>query len=550
MSAAASACAGLGLFFTGIRLIASHLRELASGGIRRLLSKTFQHPAIAPLAGLVAGALTQSTSAVTFITTGLLSAGAISLSVAVSTLAWANVGTSVLVLLASLDVHALALYLLALIGLAFFNGLDQSEQFRHITYALFGLALLLLGLTLVKAAVAEVNNEFWVREFVAFAASGAPVSLLAGFVLAIALQSSSIVTVLALPLAAEGLVDLHAMTLLILGACAGSGTAVILVSSGLEGPTRQLSMTQGMVRGVASLLLLPFVLIESRSQDFGLAPRAATLTTHLPTQVGIVFLVVQIGGVVVAKLLRRPILMLAAWAAPPSPAEALSRSAYLYDEAIADPGTALELIRLEQVRQLQALPDYLEDLRDPQERNPDAPPLNTRAAASAAVAEQMDEFLSELLAANPDMSSEHVFDVRRRLGDLKAVQKTLAEFSAGLAAVPHEERSRFTHSLVEGLHALLVVVGEASADPSPDTKLFLAELTAERGPLIDRVRRELLEGSTTAKGREAVLSTVLLLERLLWMLRERSPLPPGEKEKEGDKSEADMQFPADNGFAS
>jgi hypothetical protein len=47
-----------------------------------------------------------------------------------------------------------------------------------------------------------------------------------------------------------------------------------------------------------------------------------------------------------------------------------------------------------------------------------------------------------------------------------------------------------------------------------------------------------------------VLSTVLLLERLLWMLRERSPLPLGEKEKEGDKSEADMQFPADNGFAS
>jgi phosphate:Na+ symporter len=540
MSVTATACAGLGIFFVGMRLISSHLKDLASGGIRRLLTQAFHRPGIAPLAGLVAGAVTQSTSAVTFIATGLVSAGALSLAVAVSMLAWANAGTSALVLLASFDVHALALYLLALIGLAFFNGLDQSERYRHVIYAVFGLGLLLYGLTLIKGSVGAIRDDFWVREFVEFAGSSPTVSLLTGYVLAIALQSSSVVAVLALPLAAEGIVDLQAMSALIVGACAGSGTAVVLVSSGLEGPARQLAMTQGLVRGVGSLCLLPLVLAESQGHPVGLAALAEHATDRLPTQVGLVFLYVQLVGIVVAWGLRRPILGIAARFAPPSPAEQLSRPAYLYDEAIADPNSALELLRLEHVRLITALPEYLEDLRDPAERSPDAPTLKERASASAAVVARMEEFLTEILRVNPDMSPERVFDERRRLGDLKALQKTLAKFAGQLLSVPASDRPPFARSLVEGLHALLMVVGEACGEGSADARQLLVELTAERGALVDRVRRELLGGAVTATGKEAILSAVLLLERMLWMLRERSPLPASgdATERLGDGLEA------------
>lgn len=525
MSATASACAGLGIFFIGIRLVASHLREIASGGIRKLLAEALHRPGMASIAGLFAGALTQSTSAVTFITAGLVTAGALSLSVAVSMLAWANAGTSALVLLASLDVHVLALYLLALIGFAFFNGLDQNDRYRHVIYALFGLGLLLLGLTLVKGAVAEVRNDPWVSEFVEFTASGAGVSLLAGFVLAIAMQSSSVVTVLALPLATEGLLDLHGLTLLILGACAGSGAAVVLVSAGLEGRARQLAMTQGIVRGLTSLLLLPLVLAEGHGYPVGLATLASVVTSRLATQVGLVFLAVQFAGILVASVLRAPILTLATRAAPASAAEALGRPAYLHDEATADPGTALELVRLELVRLLKALPDYLEDLRPREERNPDAPPLAIRAEASKAVISSMEEFLGEVLRSNPEVSHEEIFELRRRLGMLTAVQETLTRFVSEMASVPAAERPAFAQSLVEGLHALLVVITEACEEDAADARALMTELTAERGALVDRVRRELLAGCPGIAGRQAFLSAVVLLERLLWLLREQSPLP-------------------------
>ena len=178
MNAAASTCAGLGLFFTGMRLIAAHLREVASGSIRGLVARTAEHPLLAPLAGFVTGAVTQSTSAATFIATGLVTARALSIAVAMAMLAWANAGTSALVLLASFDSHTLALYVLAIIGFAFFSGLDVDLRFRHLVYALFGLGLLLLGLSLVRVAVNEVRADFWVREFVEFTASGPGVALL------------------------------------------------------------------------------------------------------------------------------------------------------------------------------------------------------------------------------------------------------------------------------------------------------------------------------------------------------------------------------------
>jgi phosphate:Na+ symporter len=525
MNAAALACAGMGFFFIGMRLISSHLRDLASGSIRRVLIRALNHPALASVSGLLAGGLTQSTSAVTFIATGLVSARALSLTVAVSLLAWANAGTSMLVLLASFNVHAVALYLLGVIGLAFFTGLDQNERARHTTYALFGLALLLYGISLIKGSVSSVRDDFWVREFVEFSASGPDVSLLAGYVLAIALQSSSVVVALALPLVSEGLVNLHGMTILILGACAGSGTAVVLLSSGLEGPARQLALTQGLVRGLASVVLLPIAVMEGTGYVPSIDTLFRAVTLDIGAQVGLVFLIVQLTGVLVARLLRQPILKLSARAAPPSPAEALAKAAYIYDEAAADPTTALELIRLEHIRLVQALPEFLDDLRSHEERGADAAPLALRAAASHAVAIQMEEFLGEVLCTNPEMAVERVFDVRRRLGDLVELQKALEKFARELSSVPEVDRPRFTHSLIEGLHALLVVVTDACAEDGDDARYLLGELTAERGALVDRVRAELLAGSAALSGREAVLSAVLLLERILWILRERAPLP-------------------------
>lgn len=521
MSAAGSACAGLGLFFIGLRLLSGHLRDLVSGRLRRTLSRWLGRVGAAPLVGVVGGALTQSTSAVTFIATGLVTARVLTLVDAVPLLAWANVGTSALVLMAVFDARVLALYLLGLIGLAFLFGLDQAQRYRHAVFALLGYGLLIVGLGFIKDAVSAVEGQPVVLEMVAFSASGPGVALLCGYVLAIVLQSSSIVTALSLPLVSAGLVELPTMALLILGACAGSGSAVVLVTSGMDGPSRQLALTQGLLRGLGAAALLPLVLYG----DAVWVGLAAESGVTVPFQVALLFLGVQLVGVLLGSSFRRPVVAVAERLAPPAPFESDATPRYLSESALAEPEGALSLVRLEHLRLIQALPDFLEDLREQHERAQDALPLHARIAASAALLAATEQFLMDLARQHPGGAIEGVFTARRRLADFSAMQKALGRFALALAAVPGHERPQFACSLVEGLHALLVVVAEACGDADRDARSLVQTLTAEHGGLADQVRRELLNSADGLRGSDRMLDAALQVERLLWVLRERAPLP-------------------------
>ena len=104
---------GIGLFFVGVRFIGNHLRQLSGPGFRRLVARSVAPVPRGALLGLVAGVLTQSARAVTFILVSMTAAGMISVRQALPVLAWANVGTSALVLVATIDLRAAVLYLLA-----------------------------------------------------------------------------------------------------------------------------------------------------------------------------------------------------------------------------------------------------------------------------------------------------------------------------------------------------------------------------------------------------------------------------------------------------
>ncbi len=527
MSAGVEACAGLGLFFVGMRTITAHLRELVGGRVRALLARTLHRRGVGPLAGLLAGALTQSTSAATFIAVGLVAAGAMTVDPALVMLAWANVGTSVLVLVAAIDMHTLVLYLLSLTGVAYFAGLDQVDRYRHAVVALLGLALILFGLAMLKNAVVSIHDDPWVREFIEFAGSGVAVSLLAGFVIAVAVSSSSIVVVLALPLVQQGLLSMEATELMVFGASAGSGAAVVLLSSGLEGTSRQLAVCQGLLRGASVLALLPMYFLEHAAGVPLLLAGVSRLATSPATQAGLLFLVAQMASVLVVAAGSRGLLWLAAQMSPAAHTEAFGRPAYLFDEAMEDPATALALVRLEHAALVAALPDFLDDLRPAEERRPGSPLLAVRVAASTAVLASTERFLAATLRAKPEMDAEPVFDARRRLVAFGELQGTVAQFAAELLAVPAAERPSFAVALVEGLHALLGVVVEACGDDPADARELMGLLTAERGELVGRVRAELCGGGSSIAGREALLSATLLFERILWMLRQPTALPAG-----------------------
>ena len=532
------AWAGLGLFFVGMRMVSSHMRQFAGGALRSLLTRALNKPLAPHSAGLMFGALTQSTSAVTFITSGLIASGAMTLQRALPMLAWANLGTSALVLLAAINIHSAVLVLLGLVGLAFFLGLEQAEKYRHVTFALLGLGLLMFGLTMLKTSVAAVGDDPWMREFIEFAGSGVAIALVAGFVIAVAVQSSSIVTVLALPLVHEGLIGLDQTVLMIYGASVGSGFAVMLAASGMEGTARQISMVQAMLRVVAAAVLLPLFFVE---RDTGVPLVMALLrlvSGSDATQCALAYALFQVVLVVLSEAIAKSLISLAARLAPPSLVEAVMKPHYLFDEAVSDPTTALELVNLEHNRLLTFLPDFIEDLRPVEERSATAHPLKLRFAASDAIASEIDQFLGATLRENPGMSDvDKVFSARTRLQTLQPLQVALMQFASDLLAVPVEERPAFAGHMIEGLHAILMVAAEAASDDSGSAQEMLHILTEERSALMERVREELLGGSANIAGREALLSATLTFERIIWLLRRLSP-PPANSAQESEGSAA------------
>jgi phosphate:Na+ symporter len=515
-------------------MVSSHMRQFAGGALRSFLTRALNRPMAPHSAGLMFGALTQSTGAVTFITSGLIASGAMTMQKALPMLAWANLGTSALVLLAAINIHSGVLVLLGLVGLAFFLGVEEAEKYRHVTFALLGLGLLMFGLTMLKTSVGAIGSDPWMREFIEFADSGVAIALVSGFVIAVAVQSSSIVTVLALPLVHEGLISLDQTVLMIYGASVGSGFAVMLAASGMDGAARQISMVQAMLRVAAAAVLLPLFFVE---RDTGVPMVLALLrlvTDSDAAQCALAYALFQVVLVVLSEVLGKALIPLAAWLAPPSLEETIMKPHYLFDEAVSDPTTALALVDLEHKRLLTFLPDFIEDLRPVEERSATAHPLKLRFAASDAVANEIDLFLGATLRANPGMSSvDEVFSARTRLQTLQPLQVALMQFASDLLAVPVDERPAFAGHMIEGLHAILMVAAEAASDESGSAQEMLDILTEERSALMERVRDELLGGSTNIAGREALLSATLTFERIIWLLRRLSPPPANPAQESG-----------------
>ena len=150
--------AGLGLFFIGIKFISENMKQMTGRSFRRFASLFSTNPFLAALAGVVSGALVQSTTAVTFVMTSLVSSRMIPLRNAIPVVAWSNVGSTLIILLAVLNLHIASLFLMGLIGVFYYLNLHKSDSFRSGIGALLGLGAILIGLTYIKAGSTSLKG--------------------------------------------------------------------------------------------------------------------------------------------------------------------------------------------------------------------------------------------------------------------------------------------------------------------------------------------------------------------------------------------------------
>lgn len=525
----ASIFGGLGLFFIGVKLIGTNLRQMGGRRLRGWMTRSTGRPWLAGLVGTLSGAVTQSTNAVTFIVISLVTAGVVEVRRAVPIVVWANVGTSLLVLLAAIDLRVTALVLVGVTGILYHLEIDKSARYRHLAGALLGIGLLFLGLNLIKSGAAPLQSVEIAQEFIAFSAESYFIAFLIGALLSLAAQSSSTVTVIAVAMASVGLLRPEQTVMIVYGASLGSGLSVWFMASALQGTAKRLADLQLFTKLAGVAVLLPLFAAETAG---GVPLVMQALGTALPTlgqQVAWLYLVVQVVSAVAVTLVMKPLYTAVERATPPTVEEELSRPHYLYDGAQEDADTAATLVDREHQRLLPFLAEMLDNVRHDRVRLPHDHRILHEAGG--AVAAEIEGFLTDLLSGSPSREMlERLIRLRSRtevlVGLLDGVRH-LVQLIETLDGPQDGRLARLAGSIVESLHALLEELAVEAVEHEAERREALLAVTLDRSEMMDRVRRSLLAEAQDEGVQAALYPLTLLFERNVWLIRRYLILLPG-----------------------
>ncbi len=514
---------GLSLFFHGVSGIRTNLQGLTSRRLRQQLARWARHPVLAGAWGFLFGAVTQSSTAVAFILASLVSGGLMPVARALPIVAWANLGTVVLVFFVSFNVHLAFLYVLGLTGVALAFGLG-SPRVRPVLTTLFCVGLLFFGLQLMKDAFAPLPRFAWFTDVAGFIHGSLLAVFVAGAMLRVLVQSSSGIAVIALALAHGGLLTPEQAAMMTFGTGAGVGLSVFLLSSNLRGVPRQIALYQALINAFAGVALGLLAGVE-RVTGWPLVFAATRALTSDPSlRLAFAFLFLQATAVAAALIGSR---FAARWLeklSPPTEEQDLARPRFLAEHALDDPESALELAEKEQLRLLGHLPPQLDTVRAETAARAMVP-AETWHRATVVVSAEVQAFLHEVADRLSDHgTSERLLALERRQTLVLALDETVFNFVVTLRQLrlSGAAAGSLPESLVESLSALVLTALDAVRSGEPDDAATLEGMTADRGAMLERMRRGVLSGPQPIDHQQKahVFYLTSLFERAVWLLRQ------------------------------
>lgn len=180
---------GLALFLYGMNLMSNNLQEAAGERMRAILAAVTKNPFFGVLAGALATAVLQSSSATTVMTIGFVAAGLMGLRQAIPIIMGANIGTTIT---AQIIAFKLSDYVLGIVLVGFLvMQLAKQGQMKYVGTAVFGFGLLFLGIDTMGAVMKPLVENPVFTDMIA-QVTGVPVlGVLVGTLMTLVVQSSS-----------------------------------------------------------------------------------------------------------------------------------------------------------------------------------------------------------------------------------------------------------------------------------------------------------------------------------------------------------------------
>jgi phosphate:Na+ symporter len=269
--------AAIMLFLHGLAAFSEEVAQLGGERLRHALRRLTRNDWYAAVTGAITTALVQSSSAITSMAVGLAHNRTLSDRAAFGVMIGANVGTTLTAWLVAMKIAGLGPIFVSLGGLWSLMG---PRPWRPYGKAVFYFGLVFLALDLIGQALAPMAHNPAISEWRGLLDSPA-LALLFGALLTAIMQSSSVVSGLAVLSVIEGLMAPGVAVWLVAGANLGTSSTALLAGAALDAKARRLALlnTGFNVLGVllfATLLqpLIGFVLAS------GLAPSEQVALVH------------------------------------------------------------------------------------------------------------------------------------------------------------------------------------------------------------------------------------------------------------------------------
>lgn len=225
--------AGIGVFLVACTIMSTNLESLSSSKLKALFAKTSDNKLAGVGIGAVSTAAIQSSGATTVMIIGFVNAGIVSLPLAAAMIYGANIGTTITAQIVALgmfggDAISMSVIFAAVAGIgAFMMSFSKKDKTKKIGGILVGFGMLFVGLDLMSGSMTSFAQEDGVRQFLA-SINNIVLLVIIGAILTAIVQSSSVVTSIAITMVVTGLIDLEQGIYLTMGSNIGSCVVAIM----------------------------------------------------------------------------------------------------------------------------------------------------------------------------------------------------------------------------------------------------------------------------------------------------------------------------------
>ena len=255
---------GLALFLFGMNLMSENLQKVAGERMRAILALLTKNPVMGVLAGALATAVLQSSSATTVMAIGFVSARLMGLPQAISIIFGANIGTTITAQIIAFKITDYILLFVFVGFLVYFLG--KSERTKSLGLSIFGFGLLFLGIDTMGAAMKPLAASPVFTNLIAQVAGIPVLGVLLGTGMTLVVQSSSatiaVLQNFASQPAADGVTSVLGLTAalpILLGDNIGTTVTAAMASIGQSRNAKRVALAHCLFNVSGTLLFIWFI---------------------------------------------------------------------------------------------------------------------------------------------------------------------------------------------------------------------------------------------------------------------------------------------------